>query len=84
VASSITVADGNLMTVTAVNTPGNATGFQVYAGTALNAMYLQNDVLLTPGLTYTYVPGLVIQGTLPGDGQKPDFTRPLVRTLLRG
>jgi hypothetical protein len=84
VASSITVPDGNLMTVTAVNAPGNATGFRVYAGTALSAMYLQNDVLLTPGLTYNYVPGLVTQGTLPGGGQKPDFTRPLVRTLLRG
>ncbi len=84
VASSITVADGSLMTVTAVNAPGNAIGVRVYAGTALDAMYLQNDVLLTPGLSYTYVPGLVTQGTLPGDGQKPDFTRPLVRTLLRG
>ena len=84
VASSITVADGNLMTVTAVHAPGNATGYRVYAGTALNAIYLQNDVLLTPGTTYTYVPGLVSQGTLPGDGQKPDFTRPLVRALLRG
>jgi hypothetical protein len=83
-ASSITIADGNLMTVAAPNAPGNATGFRVYAGTALNSMFLQNDVVLTIGLTYTYVPGLVTQGPLPGAGQSPDFGRPLTRTLPRG
>ncbi len=83
-ASSITIADGNLMTVTASNAPANAVGFQVYAGTALTSMFRQNSVVLSVGSAYTYIPGEVTQGPLPGKGQKPDFIRPLVRTLLRG
>ena len=83
-ASSIAVADGNLMVVGAANAPDNAAGFRVYAGTSLNAQYLQNDVVLPVGATYLYIPGQVTQGRLPGFGQKPDYVRPLARTLLRG
>jgi hypothetical protein len=83
-ASSITIADGNVMVVSAVNAPPNATGFRVYAGPALATLYLQNDVLLPVGVTSLYIPGLITQGPLPGFGQKPDFLRPLARTLLRG
>ncbi|HTA42393.1 MAG TPA: hypothetical protein VK789_08100 [Bryobacteraceae bacterium] len=83
-ASSITIADGNLMTVSAVNAPENAAGFRVYAGPILDSMFRQNDVLLPIGVTYTYVPGQITQGTLPGKGQKPDFTRALTRLLSRG
>ena len=72
------------MTVSAVAAPANAAGFNVYAGVAPTAMYLQNDVLLPPGGSFTYVPGAVTQGTLPGLGQHPDLLRPLARTLLRG
>ena len=84
VASSITIPDGNLMTATAVNAPASALGFWLYAGTAPNSMFRQNDVALTVGLTYTYIPGQIAQGPLPGNGQKPDFVRPLARTLMRG
>jgi hypothetical protein len=83
-ASSITIADGNLMVVEAVMPPANAAGFQVFAGTALNSMYQQNNVVLPVGATYMYIPGQVTQGSLPGAGQKADFIRPLARTLLRG
>ncbi len=83
-ASSLEITDGNLMTVAAVNAPNNAVSFRVYAGAILNSMFRQNDVLLPIGATYTYIPGLVTQGSLPGDGQQPDFVRPLVRTLPRG
>lgn len=82
--SSIAVPDGNLMSVAGANAPGNAVGFQVYAGPTLDAMLRQNNVLLPVGATYTYVPGQVTQGPLPGNGQTPDWVRPLVRTLLRG
>jgi hypothetical protein len=84
VASSITISDGNLMTAAAVNAPKNAVGFWLYAGTVLNSMFRQNDVALPVGVTYTYIPGQVTQGPLPGSGQKPDFVRPLVRTQMRG
>jgi hypothetical protein len=83
-ASSITVVDGNLMTVGVTGAPENAVGFNVYAGTSLTTMFLQNDVLLPVGATYLYVPGQITQGPLPGTGQTPDFTRPLARTMLRG
>jgi hypothetical protein len=84
VASSITLGDGHLMTVGVVNAPANAVGFWVYAGTALNTMYRQNEIAQSVSLTYTYLPGQVTQGALPGYGQKPDFVRPLTRTQLRG
>lgn len=83
-ASSITIADGNLMTVSAVNAPTNAVGFWVYAGSLLESMYRQNDVLLPIGATYTYVPGQNAEGRLPGNGQGPDFVRPMARILPRG
>ncbi len=83
-ASSLTVSDGNLMTVAVTGAPRNAVGFNVYAGTSLAAMFLQNDVVLPVSSTFLYVPGQVTQGPLPGNGQMPDFTRPLARTLLRG
>jgi len=82
--SSIVVADSSLMTVGAPAAPANVTGFNVYAGLSLNAMVLQNDVALPLGGSFTYVPGFVTQGKLPGSGQAPEFTRPLVRMLLRG
>jgi hypothetical protein len=83
-ASSITVADGNLMTVGVTGAPANAVGFNVYAGASLTAMFLQNNVPIPSGATYEYVPGQIAQGPLPGIGQTPDFMRPLARTILRG
>ena len=83
-ASSITVTDGNLMTVGGTGTPANAVGFNVYAGTSLAAMFLQNNVPIPASATFLYVPGQVTQGPLPGTGQTPDFMRPLARTILRG
>jgi hypothetical protein len=82
--SSIGIADGNLMTVAAANPPARVSGFNVYAGTGLTAMYRQNSTVLPAGVAFTYVPGAMPQGSLPGNGQKPDFIRPLARTLLRG
>jgi hypothetical protein len=83
-ASSFEVPDGDLMTVSAAGTAANAVGFNVYAGAALSALVRQNDVLLPVSASFTYVPGEITQGALPGKGQKPDFVRPLARTLLRG
>ncbi len=83
-ASSITVVDGNLMTVGVTGAPANAVGFNVYAGTSLAAMFLQNNVPLPSGATFLYVPGQTTLGPLPGTGQTPDFMRPLARTILRG
>jgi hypothetical protein len=83
-AASIAVVDSNLMVVTPPTAPSNAAGYNVFAGSTLNSMYLQNAVPLSVASSFTYIPGLVTQGSLPGRGQAPDYTRPLVRTLLRG
>jgi hypothetical protein len=83
-ACSLSVADGEVMTVSGVSPPRSASAFYVYAGTALDAMFRQNDDPLPVTATFTFVPGAVTQGPLPGNGQRPDFIRPLVRTLLRG
>jgi hypothetical protein len=83
-ASSIVIADGKLMTVSAAGAPGNAAGFNVYAGGALSAMIRQNNVVLPVSVSYTYVPGEIQQGSAPGAGQRPDYMRPLARTMLRG
>jgi hypothetical protein len=83
-AASITIPDGSLMTVTAAVSPARVTGFNIYAGTKLEAMFLQNSTVLPADVAFTYVPGSVVQGRLPGTGQAPDYVRPLVRTLLRG
>jgi hypothetical protein len=82
--SSITFPDGNLMTISAPAPPSNAGGFNVYAGASLDALYRQNNAPLPPNGTFTYVPGPVTSGPLPGAGQRPDFIRPLVRTIPRG
>lgn len=82
--ASIAVKDGNLMTVGVSNAPTNAAGFNVYVGTQLTGMQLQNEVLLPVTGTYLYVPGQMAGGRAPGNGQAPDFTRPIVRTTLRG
>jgi hypothetical protein len=83
-ASSITVSDGNLMTVAVTGAPPNAVGFNVYAGTSLEALWRQNNVPLPVAGAYLYVPGETTSGTLPGRGQEPDFTRPVARTIPRG
>ena len=84
IASSISIPDGNLMTVSATSPPPNAVGFNVYAGPNLSALFQQNNTSLPVSGSFTFVPGFVIGGGLPGIGQKPDFVRPLPRTLLRG
>ena len=56
-------------------------GFSVYAGTALTAMFRQNDVCFRC-TTYIFIPGQVTRDRCR-EGQKPDFVAALARTLLR-
>jgi hypothetical protein len=83
-ASSLIVTDGNLMTVAMGVAPRNAAGFNVYAGTSLDATFLQNNLALPIGATFLFLPGQVTQGKLPGDGQAPDYRRRHARTIPRG
>jgi hypothetical protein len=72
------------MAVSAAAAPPNAAGFNVYVGTTPDSMALQNAAPITPGGSYTYIPGAVTGGKSPAWGQHPEFRRPLVRTFLRG
>jgi hypothetical protein len=83
-AASMAVANNNLMTVTALNPPAHAAGFNVYAGTSVTGLVAQNNVPLPLGSSFTYTPDFATQGRAPGNGQVPDYVRPLARTLLRG
>jgi len=83
-AASVTVADGYLMSVSASGAPSNATGFNVYAGSVLEAMTLQNTVPVGLTASFTYVPNWSTSGRAPGAGQAPEFTRVIPRTIPRG
>lgn len=83
-AASIAVPVDNLMTVMTAGAPANAVGFNVYVGTVLAMMTLQNSVPLPVGSTFTYIPGISASSQLPGTGQAPDYVRALPATIMRG
>ncbi len=82
--SSLDVPDGQIMVVTAGAAPGNAAGYNVYVGTTLGTLTQRNDIPLPVTSGFTYIPGNAASTRQPGNGQAPDFIRPLRRTLLRG
>jgi len=83
-AASIVVPAGSVMTLMASGAPTNAAGFNVYVGTAPGALTLQNSTALPVGVSFTWIPGLFTSEQAPGTGQKPDYVKPLPRTMLRG
>jgi hypothetical protein len=84
-ASTITIPDGKLMTITAIDPPPNAVGFNVYAGSLLTPLFQQNDVALPPGTAFDFIPANVRSGgRMAGAGQVPDATKHLPRVIWRG
>jgi hypothetical protein len=83
-AESIVVPANNLMTVMATGAPANAAGFNIYVGTVLGMMTLQNSVVVSVGSTFTYIPGVSTSSQLPGTGQAPDYVKALPATIMRG
>ncbi len=83
-AGSIAVPADNAMTVAANRPPAGAVGFNVYVGTVLAMMTLQNDAALPAGSTFVYVPGASSSSETAGTGQQPDFVKPLPATIMRG
>lgn len=82
--SSLTVADGSLMSVAADRPAKNVVAYNVYAGRRLDSLCLQNDVPLPLTASFTYVPGFMTGSRKAGDGQCPDVVRPMRRTWMRG
>lgn len=81
----ITTTANNAPDVLPVNPPANAAGWNLYAGTAPTALFLQNSSPLAIGQDFTFFPSLAVTtGTTPGPGQTPNVTRALPRLLQRG
>jgi hypothetical protein len=76
-ASSCTLA------VQAGNTPPNATGWNLYAGTGPDNLALQNDAPIGAGETWLQ-PGTLAGGRAPGSGQSPNYVKPVPRMIQRG
>jgi len=81
-AASIKTA-GSLFLVRPGEAPHNAAGWNVFVGTAPDAVFLQNPTPIELGQPWiqTYAPGT---GRAPGDGQRPDYVQPIPRVIRRG
>ena len=79
--ASIALTDGKAMTVSAPEAPGQ---WNVYAGTSLAALTLQNSEPLNSGDSWIYISGAGTPARKPCKGQLPDLTIPLVRRWMRG
>ena len=87
VASSITSANApeqNSVRVNGNNAPGNAVAWNVYAGTSINSIMLQNAIPMHPGQAWLMPDSGVVSGRNPGGGQEPNYFRQLPRYLQRG
>ena len=86
-ASAVTSAaalDQNSVQVTAKNPPQNATAWNIYAGTSIDAITLQNSVPITVGQPWFLPTSGLTSGRGPGTGQAPNYYRVLPRYLQRG
>ncbi len=82
-AATISTASSTFL-VAPVNAPQVATGWNIYAGNAPEAMYLQNIAPLAVGQTWEQPSALTLTGSLTPNGQKPSYLRPLPRIIQRG
>jgi hypothetical protein len=75
---------GSTLVVAPGNPPGNATGWNVYVGTAPDAMARQNAAALATGENWVQPAVPTTTGPGPGKGQEPNYLRALPRILQRG
>jgi len=64
--------------------PPVATNWNVYAGTAPEALVLQNNSPIPAGQIWIQTAPLVSNGPHPGRGQEPNHLKPIPRVLPRG
>lgn len=81
---SFTISAGNQLTVTAIGTPTNANGFNVYVGLIPEDTTLQNDVPIQLGTQWVLPASGIRKGRRPGPGQSADRQIVNDRVLLRG
>ncbi|HEY2018931.1 MAG TPA: hypothetical protein VGH38_35745 [Bryobacteraceae bacterium] len=83
VPSAVATSRGTFL-VPSGSAPRNATGWNVYVGTAPEAMSLQNSSPLAAGQTWLQPGTLTSGGRAPGAGQSPSYIKPVPRMLQRG
>lgn len=82
--ASATAPDQTSIQVTAADPPTNATAWNVYAGTSINSITLQNPAPIDAGQPWTLPVSGLVSGRSPGTGQAPSYFRVLPRYLQRG
>jgi len=75
---------GSALVVHAGTAPAPAAGWNVYIGTAPEALFLQNSTEIAPGDTWMQATAPAAQGKTPGDGQRPSYFQPVPRAIQRG
>jgi hypothetical protein len=74
----------SLPVVTTGDSPGAATGFNVYMGLTPDAITLQNSAVIAVGTSFTLTASGLATGVLPGNGQAADIYVVGGPTLRRG
>jgi hypothetical protein len=82
--ASLTVTDSNFLRVTPARPPSNAKGWTVFVGFSPDTVYRQNPAPLPMGQSWLQTSPVSTSGTQPGNGQEPNYLRPLPRILRRG
>jgi hypothetical protein len=70
--TALGVMAGSDLTVQTVNAPAVATSYNVYAGSSVSMLALQNPTPIGVGESFAMPDGGLIAGTAPGTGQAPD------------
>jgi len=81
---SVSTQDQHFFLVSAKDPPTNAVVWNVYAGTSVDAIMLQNAVPIALGQAWLIAPTGLVSGRGPGNGQEPNYFRQLPRYLQRG
>ena len=82
--ASVSAPDQHFLRVAANNPPTNVVAWNVYAGTSVDAIMLQNVLPISAGQAWLIAPSGLVSGTIPGNGQDPNYFRQLPRYLQRG
>ena len=84
IVTSVSVPDGNVLLIGAVNMPPNSSVWNVYVGTNPTGLSLQNSTPIAAGQNWQYTAITAVTGRAPGTGQIPNSTRLLPTRIQRG
>ena len=80
---TIAISGSSLLVQTGGVPPGTAAGWNVYVGAGPDSMALQNRVPIAIGQTWLQ-PAPLAAGRPPGPGQRPNYLKPVPRSIQRG